>query len=363
MNSWNLREIATAFADAAVEPTLWVKAMDTIAKESGSIGSILLPIRGQIPNVPTSPSVQRAAENYFRDGWFVRDERFRVHGTLLKDGVADDFDCTTSDEMKTLPYYQEFLRPLGLQYFGAVKMAAGDDIWCVSIQRSPQQGPFSADEKRKLAALSARIASAAALARALGFATAAAAVEAFEVGGSAVALLNRRGEVLRLNHFAENLLSSDLRIVEKRIVSQDREATAALDRALHSLLWAGTSAALMPPVPLPRRLRRAILAYPIKLSAVSAGIFAECQALLVFVDLEKRAKPPEEALRLSFALTPAEARLAIRMSSGATLETVADELNITKDTARNQLKVVFQKTDVHRQAELVALLASFLSPC
>ena len=112
---------------------------------------------------------------------------------------------------------------------------------------------------------------------------------------------------------------------------------------------------------LPRRARRPILAYPTRLTTVSASVFADCQALLVFVDLERRASPPREALLSSFGLTAAEARLAIRMASGAALETVADELRISKETARNQLKAVFHKTGVRRQAELVALLASFLN--
>ena len=34
----------------------------------------------------------------------------------------------------------------------------------------------------------------------------------------------------------------------------------------------------------------------------------------------------------------------------------ARELTITRETARNQLKSVFAKTDTHRQSELVALL-------
>ena len=43
------------------------------------------------------------------------------------------------------------------------------------------------------------------------------------------------------------------------------------------------------------------------------------------------------------------------------LETIADELRVSKETARSQLKSVFQKTGVRRQAELVGLLASFLN--
>jgi DNA-binding CsgD family transcriptional regulator len=202
---------------------------------------------------------------------------------------------------------------------------------------------------------------AAVLSRALGFAAANAVVEAFELIGSAVALLNRHGEVMQLNRAAEALLCADLRVVKKRITSHDRLATAALDRALHPLLRVGSNSALMAPILLPRRERPPILAYPVKLSTVSASLFVECQALLVLIDLGQRRKPPQEVLRSSFALTIAEARLAMRMASGAGIETIAGELGISKETARHQLKAVFQKTRVHRQTELVALLGSFLN--
>jgi len=196
---------------------------------------------------------------------------------------------------------------------------------------------------RKLAALSRKFASAAALARSIGVIATNAAIEALELSASAVVLLNGSGEVLRLNRAAENLLGPELFVVKRRLASLDQTATMALDRALHALLWARTHAALMPPVPLPRRSRRQILAYPIKLSTVSASIFAECQALVVLVDLEHRPRPPQEALQTSFALTPAEARVAVRIGSGDSLASIADELGISKETARQQLATVFRK--------------------
>jgi DNA-binding CsgD family transcriptional regulator len=60
-----------------------------------------------------------------------------------------------------------------------------------------------------------------------------------------------------------------------------------------------------------------------------------------------------------FNLTPAEARLASRLSSGASIEEIAAELSIAYETSRTQLKSIFQKTNTRRQAQLVALLAQF----
>lgn len=54
--------------------------------------------------------------------------------------------------------------------------------------------------------------------------------------------------------------------------------------------------------------------------------------------------------------TRAEARLASMLAEGITLEGAAEALSISIHTVRCQLKSVFAKTGVTRQAELVALL-------
>ena len=59
-----------------------------------------------------------------------------------------------------------------------------------------------------------------------------------------------------------------------------------------------------------------------------------------------------------FGFTAAEAKLAARISSGTALDNATESLGIAKETGRNQLKNIFAKAGVHRQAELVAVLAS-----
>jgi DNA-binding CsgD family transcriptional regulator len=59
-------------------------------------------------------------------------------------------------------------------------------------------------------------------------------------------------------------------------------------------------------------------------------------------------------------LTPSETRLAALLARGLSIETAAMELRIARQTARNQLKSVFAKTGVHRQSELVSLIAQLM---
>jgi DNA-binding CsgD family transcriptional regulator len=57
-----------------------------------------------------------------------------------------------------------------------------------------------------------------------------------------------------------------------------------------------------------------------------------------------------------FGLTPAEARLASIVGGGVDPARAAEEIGISRVTARNQLRAIFAKTGTHRQSELVALL-------
>ena len=82
----------------------------------------------------------------------------------------------------------------------------------------------------------------------------------------------------------------------------------------------------------------------------------EVRAVLTLNAIGPRPGAPAAILAKTFHLTPSEAKLACIMARGASPCIAARELKISRDTARNQLKSVFAKTDTHRQSELVALL-------
>lgn len=361
MESWNLQAVENVFASAATDASLWPKAIQTLSEQTESVGALILPLIGQSsPHVPASDGIARATEVYFRDGWCDRDLRYLPLKTMLEGKVVDDLDFISPDEMKRTPYYQEFLAPVGLRWYGGVPLRVGDQVWCLSIQRGVTQDPFSPEQKQKLEQLSLRLSSSAALARALGFAASSAALEAFDLSQTAVALLNSRAEVVRTNRAADRLLSGELQVRQGRINCIDQTANDILARSLRELLWKPSGSSLLAPVMLPRKDRRPVLAYPVKMSKLSANYFAECHAAIVLIDTEVRRRTPEAALRGAFGLTQAEARLTSRLASGDPLDAVCDELGIAKETGRNQLKSVFAKTGTSRQAALVLLIASML---
>ena len=68
-------------------------------------------------------------------------------------------------------------------------------------------------------------------------------------------------------------------------------------------------------------------------------------------------------LQRHFGLSPAEARLVLRLVAGDTLRSAAAKLAIRYETARTHLKSIFSKTGTNRQAELVVVIVTAVPRC
>jgi hypothetical protein len=69
-------KISQAFVDAAIDPSRWNAAMETVSVATGSVGALMLPYRGRLPDVPHTQSLLGALDAYIRDGWIHRDDRY-----------------------------------------------------------------------------------------------------------------------------------------------------------------------------------------------------------------------------------------------------------------------------------------------
>jgi DNA-binding CsgD family transcriptional regulator len=352
--------IEEAFVVAATDPSYWIDALNVATSVTESYGAVILPLTGKMFSaLPFTESMSRSFEIFIKDGWYSRDERRRGLNIMKERGVVDDLDIFTVEDIKRHPYYQEFLAPHGLRWFGGVHINCGDETWCLSIQRKIAQGPFTAEEKRQLGKLGDRLSGAAAIAGAIGDATGSGALDAFDISTQGAALINRSGKIYRINQTAERILGSDVKVINGRLTADDAAATVRFEKAVKKLINS-SSAAGEPPIAFARIGRRPLLVYLTKLPSMAGNALAECQVVAVLVDTDLALTPSTAALQAAFDFTAAEARLAIQISTGIPLEAIADKLAITKETSRTQLKSIFAKTGCRRQAELVAMLSTFL---
>jgi DNA-binding CsgD family transcriptional regulator len=165
-----------------------------------------------------------------------------------------------------------------------------------------------------------------------------------------------------MNGAAETLFNDEIFIQNKRLHLRDKLAASILDRSLRRL--AGTSdhdAVQFSPIVARRKVGRPVIIEALPVPPAAKTPFLRARALLTFTSLDSKPAPDPSVLAAVFGLTPAEARLASIMATGANPELAADQLHVSRETVRNQLKALFAKTATHRQAELVALLSKLLS--
>lgn len=84
-------------------------------------------------------------------------------------------------------------------------------------------------------------------------------------------------------------------------------------------------------------------------------------ALVYLKDAQAASMIAPKEVQTLFALTPAEANIAVALADGLTLSEYAELKGISIGTARIQLKSVFSKMGINRQAELVRKLYSSVS--
>jgi len=87
---------------------------------------------------------------------------------------------------------------------------------------------------------------------------------------------------------------------------------------------------------------------------------SEPRALVVLIDPDRQPEPAASLLRRVYRLTNAEADIALRVLRGDGLKPISEELSLSMATIKTHLQHIFDKTDTHRQAELVRLLLTII---
>jgi len=210
-----------------------------------------------------------------------------------------------------------------------------------------------AEEERILASFTRRLIEIAAAAGGRGSGTSpTAALNAMRLPAVA---LDQHGFVADVNAAADAVFDQNIKIKDKRLFVRDPDARTLLKEAIDQLKDLPRLAPFEPViVPRTDKLPVIVRIWPFDGPAHPPGL--EVRALLTLNALGPRPGPPAAILAKTFRLTPSEAKLACIIARGAPPDIAARELKISRETARNQLKSVFAKTDTHRQSELVALL-------
>jgi DNA-binding CsgD family transcriptional regulator len=185
-----------------------------------------------------------------------------------------------------------------------------------------------------------------------------------EASDRPMVLIERTRSVLATNAAARRYLEGDapLAVRDGYLVGRTASADAALERALERL----TELQLREPGGPARRVAARVPARTGDFAwctlwdlapESSLGAFGQRRAILLSVAPRTRAVSLDPmVVSAMFELTPAETRIAIALAQGDDLAAIAQALHLSLATVRSQLKAIFAKSGVHRQADLVQLL-------
>jgi DNA-binding CsgD family transcriptional regulator len=359
-------ELLNLIYDAATEEELWTSALINIADLTGSLGGFVFGVENKA-RVVTFTFNGRMSEESHR----VYRERHIINpwAAYMNNSPVGKF--VQSDEIVPLPalqrtaFFDEVLRPQEIAHNAMVPLAAKRDFQVgFNICRSVRQGPFGADELRFFSQLFPHLRRSLLLSFRLdGYK----ALQRGEFGvldrlSAGVILLDRASKVVFANSAARSMIGDDgpLRLRNSVVTASSRASSQRLGGLIEAALRGAPLGAMSIPHPDDSRLVT-VLVTSIRSQDIDrfGGLGMRDVAAMLFIrDPARPLDVPAEWIMDAYRLTLAEARVALSVSSGASVPETAHRLNISPNTVKTHLRRVFVKTGASRQADLAGIIAS-----
>lgn len=350
-----------AILEAASAPGGWTSALELLRRNFNANHTIMFTNGASRTNMPflATAGLDDGALARFSSPYAIA--LWSPWQAMTPGAAMASHDILTDQQFSRLEFYNEIIRPTGCFYGAVIQMESGDLSFHTSVCRERSVGPYSGRElsalqetihglkpvlswHRRLHELSLH-------------------VEALEqaIDGltDAVFLFDARRRPVYLNSAAQILtaVGGPLRLEADGLTLTTPGATHALVRAMSRALDAAS-------LPASSTLRFAQGDAPDLIVTVSRGPLpgytprGVSSARVAVVVRLSDAVPPilERDIAERFGLTGREARVAIEIAGGRSLDGVAHTLGIGIGTVRGHLKGIFGKTGVSSQASLVSLL-------
>ncbi len=284
---------------------------------------------------------------------------------LPQDQVIALEDILPDRELMTTDYYLHYLEPIDLfRILGVDTAEPGGMQAGLRFARRRSEPRFRKRERQLLERLTPHMRRAIEIYARLNRTTSERDVYAGAVSQLSVAtiILDEQGRVLTTNAVGRALLETadGLELRDGHLFIEGRDINKELQEALTTIIRAQqqgeTSVVRALRVPRPGgRPHLGLVVRPVPVSPWSEAQASPTAAVFIS-DPDLQESTSLQILAELFELTPAEARLATLLARGLSLADVSSAQNISQHTARAQLKSIFAKTGVSRQAELVRLV-------
>ncbi len=368
-----LSELIGGIYDAALDPTLWTRALERSCTFLGGSSAIL-----HWHDVAAESS---AAQHLFNDDPHYTQLYFKTYwsmnpvfpaATFVERGVVyTPSEMIPQAELIETRFYKEWLRPQGIAGCIATNLEKGAASSAVlTIRRNENQGNVDDEMRRRAALIVPHFQRAASIGRLFDQTGVAQAVltKTLENVEAGIFLVGSQGHIVFANAPGRVMLEEGtlLRQREHTLVAVEPEA----QRMFRDIFVAAQGGDMSvgrrgQSIPLSTSSHGRWFAHVLPLTSGDrqrAGALYSAVAA-VFVRKISPATPlPLEALARLYRLTVSEIRVLDGIMKVSGVGALADLLGLSQATVKTHLHNVFRKTGAARQSELIKLIAGFEQP-
>jgi DNA-binding CsgD family transcriptional regulator/PAS domain-containing protein len=296
--------------------------------------------------------------------WLNVERRFMSGETFTGAELVPNWELVRTE------FYRDWLRPLHAFHclIGIIFGCAEEVRGLVALRPLDEPG-FNAQDKHELTSLLKRIQCAcelgaefAATRRKIDILS-----DVLQTLSEAILIVDRECHPVFLNRAAERLLTGDdhLKLVHGMLTAASSHETSQLRRLVDEAAGCNCGGIVRSngelAITCPSGGRPLVLQIkPIPHSVIDrSGKHKHVAA--VFVGTTEMTEAARQLYEF-YHLTPAEARLAALIVSGYSLHEAASKLHISNNTASTHMKRIYDKTEVHRQVDLVRLMSNGATP-
>lgn len=350
-------------------PAVLAEIASTLDAKSGLIRT--LDLRGRNSVLASHyHNLDDALQTEYCDGLVADDPYLEALGRRPAGRMVTNDGLIDLEAFRRTWFYQNYLGPLDNHFIvgGFVERDDEGRYMIIGFHRHRRGAQFDRAQLGFVQELAPHVRRAVRLGRVLGHERhrADSAESALDALSVATLLLDRHGRLVHANDHGERLLRNGhgLRLYNGQVVASDGELAGAVDtlirRAVETAEGRARPAAESALLPAHESGMSNLLAVAVPIERPVSDLrehWPGARVALYVGDLDDTGTLRPEVLRTLYGLTAAEARLAIAVGRGRELPKLGEDWNVSTETLRSHLKAVFAKTGVHRQVDLVRLLA------
>jgi DNA-binding CsgD family transcriptional regulator len=360
--------------DAALDPGLWPNVLAGIARC----------VPGAFVNLFSQDATHKTAQAFYTYG--IEQEFIDLYfqkyihlnpmfpATLFFDvgRIITDEDIMPKSEFTETRFFKEWVRPQGFieSSMASILEKSATSVAAIALGRGKRDGPVDDVALRRMGLVVPHVRRSVMIGKVIDLHKVEAAAFADTLDGLAAAmfLVDAAGRIVHANAAGHIMLNeaSVMRPTGGKFATVD----VAADRALHDFFMraeigdtAVGSTGIA--IPLSSRDGERYVAHVLPLTSGArrkAGVAYAAVAAMFVRKAALELPHPLEVIAASFKLTPAEMRVLMMIVQFGSLREVAPMLGISEATVKTHLQRIFAKTDTSRQADLVKLVAGYMSP-